>query len=108
MERNGLPRYSRFVFGLDCVKYVNFGNLVQDGDTKAEGSFSRFGVPDELYTDNGPQYSSWEFKQFSKEWGFIHKTSSPGFLKVMVLSKEQFKQPTECLTSASVMELILI
>ena len=75
---------------------------------KLKDHFSRFGVPDELYTDNGPQYSSWEFKQFSKEWGFIHKTSSPGFLKVMVLSKEQFKQPTECLTSASVMELILI
>ena len=46
---------------------------------KLKAHFSRFGVPDELYTDNGPQYSSLEFKEFSKEWGFIHKTSSPGF-----------------------------
>ena len=34
-----------------------------------EAHFSRFGLPDELYiyTDNGPQYSSLEFKEFSKE-----------------------------------------
>ena len=75
---------------------------------KLKAHFSRFEVPDELYTDNGPQYSSLEFKEFSKEWGFVHKTSSPGFFKVMVLSKEQFKQPREYLTSASVIELIPI
>ena len=46
---------------------------------KLKAHFSRFGVPDELYTDNGSQYSSLEFKEFSKEWGFIRKTSSPGF-----------------------------
>ena len=46
---------------------------------KLKAHFSRFGVPNELYTDNGPRYSSLEFKEFSKEWGFMHKTSSPGF-----------------------------
>ena len=41
--------------------------------------FSRFGIPDELFRDNGPQYSSLEFNEFSNEWSFVHKTSSPGF-----------------------------
>jgi transposase InsO family protein len=43
--------------------------------------FSRFGIPDELFTDNGPQYSSLEFKEYFNEWGFVHKTSSSGFSK---------------------------
>ena len=46
---------------------------------KLKAHFSIFGVPDELYTDNDPQYSSLEFKEISKEWGFMHKTNSPGF-----------------------------
>ena len=39
--------------------------------------FSRFGIPDTLVTDNGPQFSSAEFVAFAKSWGFQHITSSP-------------------------------
>ena len=39
--------------------------------------FSRQGTPQELITDNGPQYASAEFKQFAREWDFIHTTTSP-------------------------------
>ena len=47
--------------------------------------FARFGVPDEVVSDNGSQYSNTrnlfntthEFKQFAEEWGFRHTTSSP-------------------------------
>ena len=35
------------------------------------------GIPEELVTDNGPQYSSHEFKKFCSEWGITHTTSSP-------------------------------
>lgn len=38
--------------------------------------FARFGVPDTLITDNGPQFSSAEFAVFAKTWRFEHKTSS--------------------------------
>ena len=41
--------------------------------------FARHGIPDELRTDNGPQYHSDEFTQFAKVWGFQHTTSSPRF-----------------------------
>ena len=47
--------------------------------------FARFGVPDEVVSDDGSQYSNTrnlfstthEFKQFAEEWGFRHTTSSP-------------------------------
>jgi hypothetical protein len=44
-----------------------------------KATFARHGVPDEVFTDNGPQFSSSEFKQFSEEWDFKHNTSSPYF-----------------------------
>ena len=39
--------------------------------------FSRYGIPDSLVTDNGPQFSSQEFRQFALDWEFVHVTSSP-------------------------------
>ncbi|XP_063960476.1 uncharacterized protein K02A2.6-like [Lytechinus pictus] len=41
--------------------------------------FARHGVPDEVITDNGPQYASAEFHQFCVEYGVTHKTSSPRY-----------------------------
>jgi hypothetical protein len=41
--------------------------------------FSRHGIPDVVYSDNGPQYDSDEFRSFAKEYGFQHITSSPGY-----------------------------
>ncbi len=41
--------------------------------------FARHGIPDLLITDNGPQYASSEFKSFTEDWWFEHKTSSPYF-----------------------------
>ena len=44
---------------------------------KLKEIFARYGIPDVLYSDNGPQYSSEEFQKFAREWGFNHVTSSP-------------------------------
>ncbi|XP_048751787.2 uncharacterized protein K02A2.6-like [Ostrea edulis] len=43
--------------------------------------YSKYGIPDELVSDNGPQYTSKEFKDFTKEYGFTHTTSSPLYPK---------------------------
>ena len=43
--------------------------------------FSESGVPTTLITDNGRQYCSEEFKQFSLDWSFVHKMSSPYYPK---------------------------
>lgn len=49
--------------------------------------FARFGIPAEVVSDNGPQYSNTrnlfsnthEFKKFANDWGFRHTTSSPEY-----------------------------
>lgn len=41
--------------------------------------FARFGMPDCLVTDNGPQFSAAEFSVFAKTWMFEHRTSSPSY-----------------------------
>ena len=41
--------------------------------------FARHGIPQEVVSDNGPQYSSLEYKKFANEYGFLHTTSSPKF-----------------------------
>ena len=37
------------------------------------------GRPDEIMTDNGPQYSRKPFKDPTKKWGITHTTSSPHY-----------------------------
>jgi len=39
--------------------------------------YARYGVPDTVITDNGPQFASEEFSFFARAWGFLHTTSSP-------------------------------
>ena len=34
--------------------------------TKMKSSFSRFGIPEEIVSDNGSQYTSREFREFAK------------------------------------------
>jgi transposase InsO family protein len=44
-----------------------------------KSAFARFGMPFEMVTDNGPCFASMEFKNFAKECGFKHITTSPHF-----------------------------
>ena len=39
--------------------------------------FARYGTPDEVITDNGPQFTSTGFSAFADTWMFHHKTTSP-------------------------------
>uniref|UniRef100_A0A3B3SWI2 Gypsy retrotransposon integrase-like protein 1 n=1 Tax=Paramormyrops kingsleyae TaxID=1676925 RepID=A0A3B3SWI2_9TELE len=42
-----------------------------------KSQFCCYGIPTTLRTDNGPQFASEEFKDFCKDYGIIHNTSSP-------------------------------
>ena len=44
---------------------------------KCKAIFARNGIPDVLYSDNGPQYVSAQFNSFADNWNFRHFTSSP-------------------------------
>ena len=64
--------------------YSNFWEVDYLDDTRSEtvihklrSQFARYGIPDECVSDNGPQFSSDEFKSFSRKWDFKHTTSSP-------------------------------
>ena len=37
---------------------------------------SRHGIPTQIISDNGPQYTSEEYQTFVKEWGISHTTTS--------------------------------
>lgn len=38
--------------------------------------FARFGIPNVIMSDGGPQFVSQEFQDFAKKWGITHMTSS--------------------------------
>ena len=40
---------------------------------------SRYGLPDKVITDNGPQFACAEFENFAKSYNFVHVTSSPHY-----------------------------
>ncbi len=43
--------------------------------------FARYGIPEEVISDNGPQFDCKEFKDFAQQYGFTHTTSSPHYPK---------------------------
>ena len=44
---------------------------------KTKAHFARYGSPNVLVSDNGPQYVSESFERFAKVWDFEHRTISP-------------------------------
>ena len=45
---------------------------------KLKAHFARYGIPDVVMSDNGPQFSLERFAKFAETWEFQHDTSSPG------------------------------
>ena len=66
--------------------YSRFPEVIQLNSTKSRNVinalraiFARYGIPETLISDNGPQYSSAEFAEFADTYGFTHSTSSPHY-----------------------------
>ena len=45
--------------------------------TAMKGNFSRFGIPNAVVSDNGPQFNSQEYRVFAESYGFTPIFSSP-------------------------------
>ena len=72
------------------------GTTAKDVVNHAKSVFSRHGIPEVVVSDNGPQYSSLEFANFAKEYGFQHITSSPRYPQVNG-EAERAVQTVKCL-----------
>ena len=66
--------YSRYI---ETAKLSNESSTEVISHTKS--IFARHGIPQEVVSDNGPQFSSIQYKKFATEYGFLHTTSSPRF-----------------------------
>ena len=64
-------------------RYIEICHLVNTTTTpvinKLKNMFSRWGIPERVSSDNGPQFTAKEFKDFAQVYGFQHTTSSPYF-----------------------------
>jgi len=69
-NRNYLTTVDYFTNFID-VDYL-LDTLSQTMVTKLKLQFARYGIPDILISDGDPQYTSSEFKSFSRQWVFTH------------------------------------
>ena len=66
--------YSRFV-EIDVLYTTTFSAVI----CKLSCHFAGYGIPETVISDNGPQFFSQEFVEFSEIWDFKHVISSPGY-----------------------------
>ena len=69
--------YSGFIEAKQ-LQDINFSYVIEF----FKEQFSRYGIPDTLVKDNGPQFTSHEFHQFSRDWEFLRVSSFPHHHKV--------------------------
>ena len=62
-------------FKIDHLQDIKATTIIK----KIKMHISRYGIPDKLMSDNGPQYDNHHFKKFIAEYGIEHKTSSPRY-----------------------------
>ena len=65
-------------------KYIEIADLLNNLTSNfiiknLKSIFARHGIPVILVSDGGPQFTSQEFKNFSREWEFQHIVSSPTY-----------------------------
>jgi len=92
--------YSNF-FELDHLRSPSSVCVIR----KLKAHFARHGIPEQLVTNNGSQFTSHNFLKFSKDWDFKHLTSSPhhsqGNGKAESAMKEAKKILRKCKSSGS-------
>lgn len=79
-----------YLDGEDCLVIVDYfshfpevkklkSTTTQSVVNTLKETFARYGIPEVVRSDNGPQFSSREFAQFAEKYQIKHITSSPHF-----------------------------
>ena len=80
------------------LKKANSANVIQ----ATKEAFARHGIPVQVVSDNGSQYKSHDYRKFSKNWQFLHKTSSPKYPRSNGLAESSVKIVKRMLKNARV------
>ena len=77
-------------------KFVEFTELKKDQESSTvieffKEQFARHGIPEQVITDGGPQYSSRVFRDFATCYGFQHIMSSPEYPQSNGFAESQVK-----------------
>lgn len=70
--------------------------------------FARHGIPEELFTDNGPQFSSKEFSDFTIEYKIRHITSSPLYPQSNGMAERAVKTVSDLIRSSPQLDTALL
>ena len=81
MEKKTFTEAKFYVIDVPSAPIVGLPTCEKIGlvTEKIRKAVSLFGWPDEIISDNGPQYIGKPFQDFVHKWGIQHTTSSPRF-----------------------------
>lgn len=94
--------YSRFIEIMHLPNTQSYTVIM-----KLKCCFSRYGIPSCVVSDNARQFTSNEFKKFSKDWNFEHKTSSPRYPQSNGAAERAVKTAKEILSQKDVFLAVL-
>ena len=87
--------FSKFI---EIARLINMQSITTIAALK--NIYGRFGIPNKMVTDNGTQFASEQFQNFSKTWGFVHETSSPTYPRSNGLAERNVRTVKQMLLKA--------
>ena len=99
-----------------CVDYFSrYPEVIKLSNTTSKGviaalkcTFAHHGIPEILLSDNGPQYSSLDMKEFASTYGFEHITSSPHYPRSNGLAERTVKTIKNLMYKSTDLNLLLL
>ena len=88
--------YSRFI-EVGKLDNTSAGSVI----LRCKNIFARHGIPEQVVTDNGPQFDSNEFRKFAREYQFRHITNSPYYPRCNGEAERGVKTVKELLKKAT-------
>ena len=82
--------YSSF-WEIDLLEDTRSATVIR----KLKAQFARHAIPETCVSDNGSQFISDEFKEFSRHWSFAHVTSPRHTLRVKGKSRQPSSQQSK-------------